>query len=508
MRSSPAALGSLLLCLFLLAGPVVANGAAGDGGADPSADLSGDLSSDISSNLSGNWVGTLHAGQSLRLVLHIIDGPEGLIITMDSVDQGAMGLSTRDITVRGDSLSFKLRDIPAGYRGMLTGQDSLEGQWEQGMNLPLNFTRGDTLPTLDRPQDPHPPFPYVSEEVLFSYDPARVADTLEPGKSADPQRITLAGTLTLPQGDGPHPAVLLITGSGPQDRDESLMGHRPFLVLADHLTRHGLAVLRVDDRGTARSTGDFAAATSADFAVDAGAALLFLQQHRRIASDRVALLGHSEGGLVAPMVATAHPEVAAIVVMAGPGVPGKELLQEQQKLILEAMKLPAPDIARAQEHQRAVLELLGGNLEGAEFQAAWDGFLQEAYDKLTPAEKTEISGPADLGQLPGPMKWMRFLVKYDPARALAGVHCPVLAVNGEKDLQVPPYQNLPAIAAALKAAGNEDYQTVELPGLNHLFQHCTTGAVAEYGTIEETLAPEFLDLVTAWLQERLGVKGS
>jgi hypothetical protein len=455
------------------------------------------------------WSGTLRAGTDLRLVLHVERGFRRWRTTLDSVDQGAYGLPVSSLQVDGDQVGFELPDIRASYAGTLVAPDRIEGNWNQGMKLPLNFERGTEPPQISRPQEPVGPFPYAIEKVAYTFDPDHIRQTLvSPAKVGQGALITIKGTLTLPPGAGPHPAVLLITGSGPQDRDETLMNHKPFWVLADYLSRHGLAVLRVDDRGTAQSTGDFAAATTADFAQDAAAGFLFLQQRADIDPERVALLGHSEGGLVAPLVASEYPGVAAIVLMAGPGVRGREVLRLQQRLLLEAQGAPAGQVAAMQEQQQAIFDILCSGLTEAEVTARLDAFFGGTYEGLTAAQQEAVGSreaylEAAKEQVGTP--WMRWFLAHDPAPTLAQVACPVLAVNGAKDLQVDPGQNLPAVAAALAAGGNQDFATVELPGLNHLFQHCETCTVAEYGLIEETLAPEFLETVGRWLGERLEV---
>ncbi len=458
--------------------------------------------------MTGTWSGVLNAGLELRLVLNLKGGVDGLRASIDSIDQDAYGLRVKNLVVDGDKIEFALSDIGATYTGTIVDPDHIEGSWLQGRPMPLNFERVTEAPTVNRPQMPQPPFPYVAKDVAYSFAPSDIEATLVHKAAKGKDLITIHGTLTLPPGEGPHPAVLLITGSGPQDRDEPLMGHKPFWVLADHLSRQGLAVLRVDDRGVGQSTGSFVGSTSADFALDAEAGVRFLQQRPDIDADRVALFGHSEGGLVAPMVAVANPDVAAIVMMAGPGVDGQAVLELQQRLLLEAEGMPEAGIAILQDDQRELLEFLSGDLEGEVYEAELNSILDRHYERLTDTDKSQFSSSEEYtelvkAQLGGP--WMRWFIQYDPAPTLRQVSCPVLAVNGSKDLQVDPEQNLPAIAEALKVGGNADFEIVELPGLNHLFQHCETGALSEYQQIEETLAPEFLELVTVWLQERLGV---
>lgn len=328
-----------------------------------------------------------------------------------------------------------------------------------------------------RPQTPKPPFPYRTEEVVVQSAPG----------------VRLAGTLTLPQGKGPFPAAVMITGSGAQDRDETILGHKPFAVIADRLTRDGIAVLRVDDRGFAGSTGDFASATDDDFAVDAASNVAFLRSRPDIDPARIGLIGHSEGGLVAPKVAAKDTKIAFIVLMAGPGVPLSEVLKLQRAKLAPAMGQNPEQIRRLQD----LLDHVDAAMRGAKDEA-------EANSRAVTVIKAE---GGDLVRQPGAAEslaaqlssgWMRDLVDYDPAPTLAKVRCPILALNGSKDGQVPPEQNLPAIRAATRA--NPDVTIVELPGLNHLFQTANTGAVGEYADIEETIAPIALDTMSAWIR--------
>ncbi len=455
--------------------------------------------------MQGTWLGSLNAGVELRLVLNVEHSR--WLVTLDSVDQGEYGMVVKNLKVDGDQVSFELTRPKASYSGTIIDPDHIEGFWSQGMQFPLNFERTTEAPVLVRPQEPREPFPYTSEEAVYSFDPENIRETFTLGPSDGGEgSITMHGTLTVPPGEGPFPAVLLITGSGAQDRDETLMEHKPFWVLADHLSRHGFAVLRVDDRGTGKSTGRFSGATSEDFSKDATAGFIFLQNHKDIAGERVALLGHSEGGLIAPMVAAENPEVAAIVLMAGTGVNGEELIRLQLKLILEAQGVPAQMVESLQKQQENILAVLHLNLTKKETDKKLEAVINDTYENLSPTEKDAVGSQSEYlmavkARWTSP--WMQWFLAYDPETSLSQVFCPVLAVNGGKDVQVDPGQNLPAIAAALEAGGNEDFMTLEMPGLNHLFQHCKTGATAEYIVIEETLAPEFLDVVTEWLQEKL-----
>ncbi len=341
------------------------------------------------------------------------------------------------------------------------------------------FFRPTVTTGQNRPQDPKKPYPYREEEVTYASRDAG---------------IKLAGTLTLPESGGPFPAVLLISGSGAQNRNEEIMGHKPFLVLADHLTRKGIAVLRVDDRGTGGSTMGPPNVTTVNFAQDAMGGVAYLKSRTDINPKRIGLIGHSEGGIIAPMVAAQSPDVAFIVLMAGTGVKGEDVLIRQGELLLKASGTSDAIIGENTRSQKILFEIMKTTPDddAAEKQA------RQALAAVSPTIRD-----AAFGQLKSALSsWMRYFIAYDPQPALQKVQCPVLAMGGEKDLQVSPEQNLPAIEKALRAGGNRDFKIVKLPGLNHLFQTCKTGSVAEYSQIEETISPAALDLMSGWILDR------
>lgn len=313
--------------------------------------------------------------------------------------------------------------------------------------------------------------------------------------------ISLAGTLTIPQGSGPHPAAILLNGSGPQDRDGSVMGHKPFLVLADHLSRQGFAVLRLDDRGVGKSEGNFASATTKDFASDAQAAYVFLKSYPGINPEKIGLIGHSEGALVAAAAAAQQAETAFVVLMAGSAVPGTELLLAQNEAILKAEGLDPALLQKYLRLREAQFMVAASETEAGKAAEQILRLEQEAKTTLTEQEQKQLGlGPqnaqAVAAQLSSP--WMRYFLAYNPAPTLQKLKMPVLAIGGSKDLQVPAAQNLPATEQALKAGTNRKYVVKELPNLNHLFQTATTGSHKEYAQIEETLSPQALELISSW----------
>lgn len=431
------------------------------------------------SDIDGTWMGSLDTGTiKLRIVLHIVNTEDGLTATLDSPDQGAKGLPVTSVTRDGAALKMEAKQLGGVFEGKIAADRSLiEGTWTQGgANLPLVLKPVKDQSELERkrPQNPTKPYPYREEEVSYENKV---------------QNVTLAATLTLPQGKGPFPGVLLITGSGPQDRNESLLGHKPFLVLSDYLTRKEIAVLRADDRGTGKSTGNFATATTADFATDAEAGIAYLKTRSEIDPHRIGLIGHSEGGIIAPMVAARNPDVAFIVMMAGSGVPGDQILPAQLQAIEEAGGKSHEEAAKDAAHEREVLTLVETEKDEAVLE-------KELREKIS-GEEPEPQIGAQIKTLTSP--WFRYFLTYDPATALRKVTCPVLAINGEKDTQVPPKQNLPAIRTALEQGGNKHFEADELPGLNHLFQTAKTGSPAEYAQIEETISPVALDRMASWI---------
>ena len=444
------------------------------------------------------WRGAV-AGFEFIVTFTAAQDGSGYTATLAIPAQGLSGSALTNVVYDDTEIVFTLPIAPpdgATWRATReAGATTAEGELEQGVNV-VPFTMemvavGEEVGP-NRPQTPEPPFPYTEQDVAYTND----ADG-----------TLLAGTLTVPPGDGAFPAALLITGSGAQNRDEEILGHKPFLVIADHLTRNGIAVLRVDDRGIGGSTGDMSVATSQDFASDVLAGVRFLSARPEIDADRIGLIGHSEGGIVAPMVAAESDDVAFIVLLAGSGISGRELMVMQLAAVQRSIGRPEANVEQQMEAQRSLLELAS---EGAGLPALTDAV--GALTRIQIANVPEAQRPstaelepaieAQARQLRAP--WWRFFLTFDPGTALRRVECPVLAMNGSLDTQVPAGPNLAAIGEALTAAGNNDVTLEDLEGLNHLFQTATTGSPAEYATIEETFAPAALDLITNWVLARVG----
>ena len=431
----------------------------------------------------GTWAGTLDAGGvgKFRIVFHLAEGDDGsLDATMDSPDQGTFGLAAGPVTIADGSIRIEVPVAAAHYKGSIAeGGQRIDGTWNQGgASLPLVLEPSEEAGP-NRPQEPEEPYPYEATDVGF--------ESVAAG-------VTLAGTLTIPPGSGPHPAVVLVSGSGPQDRDETVFGHRPFLVLADHLTRRGIAVLRYDDRGVGESTGNISVAVTPDFADDAEGAVRYLATLPAVDEQKIGIIGHSEGAIVAPIVANRSDDVAFVILLAGTGVNGEELLIMQLIAINQAMGV-SEEVT--QERSALQVQLLG--------------LLSTVQDDSTAAEQAReilagagVTGQAADGQVAALLNpWMRYFLVYDPLPELRELQVPVLSMWGAKDMQVPPEGNREPVDQALRDSGNPDVTSTVLPDLNHLLQTAENGSPAEYVTIEETMSPVALDAISEWIEARV-----
>jgi uncharacterized protein len=432
--------------------------------------------------LEGTWEGSVKiAGQEIATRFNF----KGAGGTVDFPTQGAVGLPMQNFTAGGSTVSFDVLPAPqtASFAGEMQG-DSLNGTFKQsGFEGTFATVRAAAVAPHD----------YGGEEVTFT--------------NGD---VTLAGTLTLPEGSGPHPAVVLISGSGAQNRDEELFGFRPFAILAEELSEAGVAVLRYDDRGIGGSTTGTADDTSETYAGDVRAGIEFLKTRPEIDGERIGLLGHSEGAIIAPLVAVETGDPAFLILLAGSTIPGSELLVEQAVAVAAAGGTSAAELERIRIQQQAVVDAVvsGEGLE--ELRADLVKQYRVAADKLSAQQKqalgdldkwAEATVNSAFAQLQSP--WMRFFLTHDPATSLEKVTVPVLALFGEKDVQVPPQFNVDPVQAALAKAGNEDVAVKIIPGANHLFQAADTGGPNEYATLPKEFAPGVVDTIVDWLIERV-----
>lgn len=429
-----------------------------------------------SQDISGRWNGTLDIqGQQLALLFNIEKDESGYKSTLDVPAQGAKGIAVASTTFANPKLTLKITVIGAEFVGDLNAEGKIVGNFTQGGAVfPLTLTKGEVA-APNRPQEPKSPFSYYSEDVKF------------PNPKAN---IKLAGTLTLPKKEGKYPVVVMITGSGAQNRNEEIFGHKPFLVIADNLAKNGIGVLRFDDRGVAESEGDFATATSEDFATDVESAVTYLKTRPEVDLKKIGLMGHSEGGMIAPLIASRSKDIAFIVLLAGPGISGYELLLLQGELIGRASGMSEAEALQAKNINKGAYDIAIKTVDSNVIQT-------ELVEYFKKNQVSENEAKQFASQLNSP--WMEFFLKYDPKIALKDVKVPVLAVNGEKDLQVPADVNLNAIKETLEKNGNKNVTTIKFPNLNHLFQESQTGLVSEYGKIEQTFSPTALKEITDWI---------
>lgn len=438
----------------------------------------------------GNWESMLKIGNIELPLVFTINEDNKATLKASLISQGST-IPANSIKYISPDLSIEFTNIAGSFAGKFdNSSDSIFGEWKQGnQEFKIRLKRGENILEKTRPQEPHAPFPYLVDDVSYQ------------NRSAN---ITLGGTLTIPAQDLPSPAVILISGSGALDRNETAFGHKPFLVLADYLTRRGIAVLRVDDRGVGDSTGNYFESTNSDYASDVKSGIKYLRTRKEIDYEKIGLIGHSEGGVIAPIVAIDNPDVAFIVLMAGPGLTLEEILYKQAELIARAENLDEHIIKKERKIQEIMFSIIKNekNIKQAEIKIRQtiNDELKDLKDKNMPFT-SQNSIDSQIKHVLSP--WFRDFLTYNPKIALSNVKCPILALNGGKDLQVPPKENLTAINHALNEGGNLNYKTIEIPGLNHIFQTAKTGSVSEYAQIDETMAPEALKLIGDWIIEQV-----
>lgn len=441
----------------------------------------------LAPELNGVWEGALQRDDTrLEFTLEAESDETGTSLVLNSVTQGAYGIPITGLRQSGDGYAFNIPAANVTYEFDIAG-NTLVGVWTRpGFDdADVRFERvSDEVTGPNRPQTPQAPFPYTEHEVRID--------------NPDAEGVTLAGTLTLPDGHGPFPGVILISGSGPQDRNESVWTHQPFAVLADYLTRQGIAVLRYDDRGFAESTGDFASATSFDFASDVQALVNWMQEHDSVSA--VGLAGHSEGGLIAPIVAAQSADTAFVVLLAGPGTPGHQFIPDQIIANSAAMGADRDLTEQRVEIMQSLIDIVRNARDGDSAAAALDGMLTE--ERLATLEVPADQKETFVGSMS--RDWYRTLVNYDPADWIPAMDQPVLALQGTLDLQIVAEPNVAGLEALL--ANNPDHDIVVLEGRNHLFQQAETGLISEYAQIEETMDPEVMAIMADWINARFGAE--
>lgn len=440
--------------------------------------------------IEGDWFGFLNINnQRFKIVYHIQRENNHYVGKMDSPDQGAFGLNLSRVMLNKDSLLFDLSVFGIKYCSTHFFTDSINGTFFQGaFNQEMTLIKS-AVPIGNapkRPQEPKEPFHYTTTEVSF-YNAK--------------DNVTLSGTLSLPKKKGKFPAVILVSGSGPQNRNEELLNHKPFLVLADYLTRHGIAVLRYDDRGVGKSGGVFDGSTTSNFAYDAQAAFSYLKTLKKVNPKRIGIIGHSEGGMIAPMVACADSSVKFIVLLAGPGIPIDQLMLKQTEVSARFSGVSEEEIKVSLELNRKFYDILLHEPIDSLAKVKIEKIVQDHSNSMPSEIAEEIK--KDLPQLTSTMlsPWFRYFINFNPEHYLRQINCPVLAINGIKDSQVSAIENLAGIRKSVKETNNKNVYTYLMPDLNHLMQHCNTGAVSEYIGIEETFSEEVMKIIADWIKD-------
>lgn len=446
--------------------------------------------------INGIWEGRLSVGVELRIVFHIADdGKGGLKSTVDSPDQSAYGIKCDTTFLAGDSLHIQMKSMMANFTGKLSGT-TIKGNFVQRATLPLTLQKVEAASVRNRPQTPKPPFPYKTEDIIYN----------NTNKS-----LKYGATITIPAGTGPFPAAVLITGSGAQDRNETILGHQSFAVIADYLTLNGFIVLRVDDRGVGKSTGLFSEATSADFATDVNTSVDYLLSRPEVDKSKVGLIGHSEGGMIAPIVATERNDINFIILLAGPGVKITDLMAEQAAAVMRSSGI---NEKATTTYKLLYKEVAAITVAATDTNSAFTNAKAAAEQWASTTNKSILK---DLGMKEQDnrstfvislvrvmsTKWFKYFLQFDPQVYLEKLTCKVLALNGDKDIQVIAKQNLDGIKTSLKKSKATAVEINELPGLNHLFQSCKKCTVQEYGELEESFSPTALTMMKEWLTKNV-----
>lgn len=436
----------------------------------------------IISKVEGTWQGAIAVtNMRMRMQMHVSHDDKGnLLASLDSLDQGIQGIPASKVREQDGELRFEIPMFQAEYRGTLSAtKNDLAGEWTQNDNVEkLDFRRSDRPLELRRPQNPARPYPYAVEDMTFPSGDGKAA---------------LAATLTVPRGAGPFAAAVLI-GEGPADRDATTAGHKPFLVLADLLTRNGIVVLRYDKRGTAQSAGSSEQATMQDLTSDADTALTYLKARKEVDPKRVGIIGLGEGGILAARVAARNSDLNWLMLLATPATTGERTLLRQSELIARTGGLPEEQIARSQQFDRQAYAAVREEKNVSSLEVRLNGLIEKSgLNASMPPSALQ----AQIRLMTTP--WFREYLDFDPAAVLQKIKCAVLALNGDRDLQVDADETVPLLRQAYEKSGNKDFTVLEIQGVNHLFQKAQSGSPALYGAIEETMAPEVQNAITGWV---------
>ena len=448
----------------------------------------------------GLWEGKMNVGVEVRIVFKIsLAEANKLTASFDVPDQGLKDVKVSSVEIINDSLKLEISQFNASYAGILENDSLINGRFQQQMSMPLQLKKIQQIIEKVRAQTPVPPFPYKSEDIVY--------------KSRD-NSISYGATITIPNGKGPFPAVMLLTGSGQQNRDEEIGGHKPFAVIADHLTKNGFVVLRADDRGMGKTTGDVVTATSYDFAQDASRGFDYLLNRKEVNKKKIGFIGHSEGGMIAQLLGAERSDINFIVSLAGPGSKITQLMNEQNRAIFEKAGLSKEYIDQYAILYDSMLQII---IQHDKY--SFDSVLSQTLTKwiestlsnvvlFTTGIKDEnskkefISSSSALAN----NDWFRYFIRYNPEEQIKHFKGHYLALNGDKDIQVLSKSNLQALEAALKNGKAKSYEIHELKGLNHLFQECIKCTTYEYVELDQTISPTVLDLMTSWLKKTVGLK--
>ena len=433
----------------------------------------------------GYWSGKIKVGSmSFTFSFHFWIDNGSLKGSLDSPEQDLKDIPVNEIIINKDSIKLDIKAIQRKYHAVIDRKnDMMNGFYirEGQINLPLVLEKSESAAVLKRPQMPVKPYPYKEEEIVFTNEN---------------DGIEISGTLTIPNGDEVLPAVILISGSGAQDRDESAFGHKPFLVIADYLTRNGISVLRYDDRGAGKSMGDHLQATTEINSEDVVSAVRYLQSRKELDGTRIGLIGHSEGSIIASIAADKNPDIEYIVLLGAPGLGIEENLYLQNTLIRSKEGMSEGVIEQYNKIQRDIFSILKEEPDDSvAFEKLRVAYTLNRYQLLSAEQKRSVDETIKSRLTP----YFRDIIKCKPAEILKKVQCPVLAISGEYDLQAPAEKNLPEIERALKAGNNNNYKIIELPGINHMMQTCHKGTISEYSEIEETISPEVLNCISEWI---------